>query len=115
MTQKKITYTYVFVRKDLPIHAQIIQAGHALHEVGFTQTRPDAACHLVLFEVSSEKELLKIHSDLMRRGIWLELFFEPDYNGGEYTAMASACISEGDLARASFAKYKLYESINIAA
>ena len=108
MTDKRITYTYVFVRKDLPIHAQIIQAGHALHEAGFTQTRPNAACHLVLFEVSSERELLQIHSDLMRKGIWLELFFEPDYNNGEYTAMASSCLDSGDIARASFSKYRLY-------
>lgn len=101
-------YTYVWLRKDLqPVHA-IIQAGHALHEIGLDSRRLAKANHMVLFEVPNEKVLFEVEKELSWLGIRHHLFYEPDYGMG-YTAIASEAFCENDPIRKRFSRWPLYK------
>lgn len=98
-------YIYCFIRKDLPIHQQIIQTAHACFDQGTkeeTQTPPN----LVLFQVKDQKELLKVKDYLNKHKFFYSMFLEPDF-GDEYTSICTEIIkSEED--RAFFENFKLY-------
>lgn len=114
-------YVYVWVRKDIPQPYQIIQAGHALHEMGMDTERPreydesDPTCppmdypvHIVLFGVKNEKELLEASRYLNENAIKHHTFYEPDFETG-FTAIATELVSNTDEERrALFSKYRMY-------
>ena len=100
-------YMYVFIRQDLPIEQQIVQASHASHEAGREFKYPaDQISNLILLNVKSEEHLKEIANDLDELRIQYKMFFEPDYNRG-YTSIATAPISSLDHRR-YFHTHKLY-------
>ena len=80
-------YTYIFIRKDLSVEQQIVQASHAALEAGFRFTQPEKTSHIVLIGIDGQEELEKISSYLIDENILHEMFFEPDYDG--YTSIAT--------------------------
>ena len=56
-------YTYCFIRKDLPLHAQIIQTAHACLQ----SPTPKTINSIVLFEVKNEEHLIKTNEYLTYR------------------------------------------------
>jgi hypothetical protein len=98
---KPMQYTYCFVRKDIPIAAQIVQTAHACLQ----KEMPKDINSIVLFEVKNEDHLIKVHEYLMDRGIDSYMFFEPDYDMG-YTAIATEPISEEN--RDIFKRFKMW-------
>lgn len=81
---KLMEYTYCFIRKDIPIHAQIIQTAHACLQ----SDKPKTVNSIVLFEVKNEDHLIKVNEYLKGRGLKTYMFFEPDDDMG-YTAIAT--------------------------
>lgn len=102
-------YTYCFVRKDIPVAYQIVQACHACLERGLTleqDKKPKETSFLILFEVKDEKALLKVAQYLDENSVSYEKFFEPDYDTG-YTALATEPVyGEG---RNLFKRFKLWK------
>jgi hypothetical protein len=77
-------YTYCFIRKDIPIHAQIIQTAHACLQ----SEAPKDINSIVLFEAKNEEHLIKTNEYLKSRGVKTYMFFEPDDDMG-YTSLAT--------------------------
>lgn len=80
-------YTYVFVREDLSLAQQIVQASHATLEAGFLFQKPEDISSIVLFPISNEKALFDIQKHLRSNGIEHVAFYEPDIE--QYTAIAT--------------------------
>lgn len=70
-------YIYVFLRKDLPLADQIVQAAHATHQSGDKFGSPDN-CHLVLFGVKNKAELNYAKHVCEEAQIEHIVFYEPD-------------------------------------
>jgi hypothetical protein len=79
-------YTYLFIRKDLPMVQQIIQTAHAIHQMG-TKQGDKTIPHATLIGVDDKHELLELAAYLKDQKIKYEMFFEPDID--EYTAIAT--------------------------
>lgn len=86
-TNNQIPYTYCFIRKDLPVAQQIIQASHATQEITKKIQHPDQTCHFILLEAKNKTHLFDIMLKLKERGIEHEMFYEPDVQ--ENTAIAT--------------------------
>lgn len=99
------THFFIFVRKDLPIEQQIVQAAHAAYEVG-KQDRSENIRSLVLSRVNSEDELLHQAEYLNYLGIKFVTFREPDI-GNQATAIATAPLTEQQ--RKKLRRCKLWE------
>lgn len=98
---KVMEYTYCFIRKDIPIHAQIIQTAHACLQ----SEAPKEVNSIVLFEVKNEDHLIKVNEYLKNRGIKTYMFFEPDFDMG-YTSIATEPLSGED--REACKKFKMW-------
>ena len=102
-------YTYVFIRLDIPLAAQIVQACHACLERGYSlpdNDKPHLTSFLVLFGVSDGSELEKIADYLDTNEVSYEQFFEPDYDMG-YTSICTAPMYNEQ--RKLFKKFKLWK------
>jgi hypothetical protein len=88
---KVMEYTYCFIRKDIPLHAQIIQTAHACLQ----SDKPKSINSIVLFEVKNEEHLVKTNEYLKSHGLKTYMFYEPDYDMG-YTSIATEPLSGED-------------------
>ena len=100
---KNIVYT--FVREDLPIEQQIVQAAHSALEAGRDLGKPKSTSHLILIGVKSENSLNKISEELVQLNIKHHKFFEPDNDRG-YTSLTTEPLSDR---HPYFFKYSLYK------
>ena len=107
MSQVQKNYNFVFVRKDLPLCQQIVQASHASYETGtkFQKTYPSKN-YLILCEVPDEASLLFALDRLNHKGIQAHLFREPDRNN-EATAFCTEPVKQPQ--RKLFSKFKLWK------
>lgn len=105
MSQRRPT-VYVFVRTDLPIPAQAVQACHACHESGREFGAPQGT-HLILLGVCNSTELCRIMGMCKAHGIRYVDFVEPDWEWG-LTAIATEPIS-GSMGRKLFSEYELWQ------
>lgn len=113
--QSPKTYCYAFIRSDLPLEQQIVQAAHATLEAGLKAGQsgniPKETSSLILLSIPSEEKLLTAHEKISQAGIDCALFFEPDddlgYKPG-YTAFATQPITSEH--RHLFKRYKLFKS-----
>jgi len=77
-------FIYMFIRKDLSLPQQIIQAAHAVDALERKSADTNYMC---LFGVDSESELIEAAKYLYDCGIQHEMFFEPDIQS--HTAIAT--------------------------
>ena len=98
-------YTYLFIRKDLSIPQQIVQASHAAHNAGF---RFGDHSHMVCFEIDGEDKLLTAAMHLETNGIAFHMFHEPDI--GEHTAICTMPLCGQQ--RRPLKRFKLYQQPN---
>lgn len=75
-------YCYTFIRKDLPINHQIVQACHSALEAGSEFKEPGNIPHLILLELKDQEHLIKTQEMLKNFGIRHHMFFEPDNDIG---------------------------------
>jgi hypothetical protein len=99
---------YVFVRTDLPIEQQIVQAGHAALEAGheFDKVSDDVSS-LIILRIKSKAKLENAIASIRSKGIRMVEFHEPDWDYG-LTAAASEPIFEDS--REAFKRYNLWKS-----
>ncbi len=100
------TYNYVFVRTDLPLPQQLVQAGHAALEAGasFGRKSKDPAS-LIILQVKNKIKLQEALDKIQAEGIKIEAFYEPDWDYG-LTAFATEPLTEDQ--RGIFRKYRLW-------
>ena len=84
----KPNYVYTFIRTDLPIEQQLVQAAHSALEAGRDLGKPKSNSHLILIGVKNQDSLNKISDELTHLNIRYHKFYEPDYNRG-YTSLTT--------------------------
>ena len=70
----------MFVRRDLPLAQQAIQACHACIEMARALPPNEPHPHLVLLGIKSEVQLSSIPARLENAGIQFQCFFDSDWN-----------------------------------
>ena len=85
-------YAYTFIRKDLPIQHQLVQACHSALEAGSEFKKPNQIPNLVLIQANDERHLNCIGNFLDSHSIRYHKFFEPDNNMG-YSAITTEPLS----------------------
>jgi len=98
-------YTYVIVRKDIPLLHQVVQAGHAAHEAGKRFGTTDKINNLIYLQVNDKQELIHAMEHLEMNNVSVNAYFEPDYRFG-LTAIATQYIS--DTSRKFLKKFSLW-------
>lgn len=96
----------MFIRQDLPLHAQLVQACHASLELGFRKSPLDKTSFLILLTVKNQEELQKTKEYLDMNEVDSYMFFEPDFDMG-FTALCTEAIF-GEK-RKLFKKFKLWK------
>lgn len=86
-------YTYIFIRKDLTLPQQIVQASHAALQGGHVFGSASSTSFIVLIGMKTEADLLKTSMYLEKKNIEYEIFHEPDNDIG-YTAIATKPLFE---------------------
>lgn len=110
-------YCYVFVRKDIPIWAQIVQVGHACIGAGemFHGGFPRENVTLILLAVEDRNELDYAHRTAGCNGIRSFMFFETNQEslGGkicpDFTAMCTEPL-DGEDWKDTFEDFDLWEA-----
>jgi len=97
----------LFVRKDLPLPQQLVQAAHAAFEMGTQSDRHDNPNFLVVFQVSDEMSLMKAAWRLQQGGISFTLFEEPDRDN-EATSLCTEKLP--DECKPFFKRYQLWRN-----
>lgn len=77
-------YTYLFVRDDMPVEHQIVQAAHAAHQAGETL---GTHSHIVLLSAKDEQFLLRQADRLSDQCIKYTMFYDSDH--GSHTALCT--------------------------
>ena len=106
-TMSEKNYVYTWIRTDLPIEQQIVQAAHSALEAGRDFGKPARDSHLILLSAKSQAELIKISQRLTTHGIRHHMFHEPDYDRG-YTSITTEPLTS-DEDRAIFRRYSMYQ------
>ena len=70
----------MFVRRDLPLAQQAVQACHACIEMARNLSPNETHPHLVLIGVKSEDQLSTLPARLEREGIQFHCFFDSDWD-----------------------------------
>jgi hypothetical protein len=73
---------YTFIRKDLPLNHQMVQACHSALEAGSEFKEPGNIPFLILLESKDKDHLYDIKGKLDEWGIKHHMFFEPDNDMG---------------------------------
>lgn len=74
---------YIFVRTDLSLEQQMVQAAHAAAEAGREHYRPEhGVASLIVLAVPSQDALYRAADQLEDWALEHELFFEPDWQMG---------------------------------
>lgn len=75
---------YVFVRTDISLEQQMVQASHAAAEAARRFYRPEhGIASLIVLSASSPARLRKAQAQLQALGIEHDTFFEPSWDMGE--------------------------------
>lgn len=89
-------YLYIFTRQDIFKEYQLVQSSHVAYKLGSIlgqEADPDNT-YFTCVGVRNAEALAAVQKILQTFKIKYELFFEPDLNGGEMTAIAVHPIDE---------------------
>ncbi len=89
----------------MPLANQLVQIGHACLEAGHQFSWPAQSCHMVLFAVASEEQLIRAVEYIEQQGIRVHVFYESDFPQG-YTAACTEPVSNER--RHLFRKFRLW-------
>ena len=98
---------YTFIRTDLPIEQQIVQAAHSALEAGRDLGKPDSESNLILLGIRDQDSLLQVAERLKFNDIKYSLFYEPDDDCG-YTSLTTEPLFDRSKRRV-LSKYSLYK------
>jgi hypothetical protein len=100
-------YTYIFIRKDLSMAQQLVQASHAALEAGHEFEKPHKTSSIILIGADDKDDLYKIGERLAKHGIRHHTFHEPDFDMG-HSAIATEPLYTKEQ-RSVMRKYQLYK------
>lgn len=100
-------YVYTFIRKDLPINHQIVQACHSALEAGSDFKESGEIPNLVLIELKDVNHLYETEKLLTDKGIRFHNFFEPD-NGIGHSSITTEPIDREK--RKALSNYRLWRA-----
>jgi hypothetical protein len=86
-------YAYTFIRRDLPIQHQLVQACHSALEAGSEFKEPNQIPNLILCNAEDEPHLNHIGNFLDSHEIRYHKFFEPDNEMG-YSAITTEPLTD---------------------
>lgn len=93
-------YVYTFTRQDISREQQLVQTAHVTMKLGYylwkgsdADANPDNT-YFTCIGVRNLEALEAVEKILQKFGFDHEKFFEPDLNGGEYTALAVHPVDE---------------------
>ena len=89
-------YLYIFTRQDIFKEYQLVQSSHVAYKLGSVLGKdadPDNT-YFTCIGVRNLEALEAVEKILTQFGFKYEKFFEPDLNGGEYTALAVHPVDE---------------------
>lgn len=91
-------YVYTFTRQDIFKEYQLVQTAHATMKLGakMSTTEDPDNTYFTCVGVRNLEALDAVEKILTTFGFTYEKFFEPDLNGGEYTAIAVYPVDEED-------------------
>ena len=95
-------YCYTFIRKDLPLNHQIVQACHSALEAGSEFKEPGRIPNLILLELKNSEHLEEATRLLDKHGIKYHKFFEPDNNIGHSSITTEPLCDERRKALSNF-------------
>jgi len=105
----------VFIRTDIPLAQQIVQATHSTLHAGLIAGQSGHSYaetpSIVLLQIPNEARLLQAYERITSAGIKCALFFEPDCDLGlepSHTAFATIPVAEEH--RAEFRQFKLWRT-----
>jgi hypothetical protein len=101
-----VSYIYCFVRTDIPLADQIVQAGHACLESGFAFEKKDLS-NLVMLALKDDYHLCETKKYLIEHEIPHVEFWEPDENLG-LSAICTQPLQDTD--RKLFKKFHLWKT-----
>lgn len=110
MAETPAETVYVFVRTDLPLADQIVQAGHACLEAGSAFPLP-ACCRLIVLAAANREALCARLEFCRERGIRFRAFFEPDPVDGDIEPMGLAALCTEPVSHAQrrhFRRFRLW-------
>lgn len=100
------TYSYIFLRTDIPLAQQLVQASHAALEAGLKDKHTySQTSSIIIFQIPDEETLKKELQYIQSLGIECASFYEP-YEDMGITAFATLPITEDK--RHYFKKYTLW-------
>lgn len=105
LAQIEPTHFYVFVRSDISLQQQAVQAVHAAYQLGNEYSRPDFIPSLVLLSVSNLDELLNARQICKDNGFKHHLFYENDIDA--FTSLAVEPLSVEN--KKVFSTYRLWK------
>lgn len=100
-------WVYLFVRQDIRLEQQLVQASHAALTLGST-TPIQGIPNLILIGVPSQMDLLTLEWRLSSHGIRFITFEEPDFNLG-LTAIATEPLDAKR--KKALAEYRLWRPL----
>ena len=102
------TWVYVFVRRDIPLQQQLVQASHAALEAGikFGNKHQIDPSSIVLIGVKSEEQLKNANEYVKSKNIDTVMFYEPDFDMG-YSAFATVPVTTE--MKHNFRKFQLWK------
>lgn len=83
-----MSYAYTFIRRDLPLQDQLVQACHSSMEAGSAFKEPGHIPNLILLDAKDSNHLEEISSFLDSNFIRYYKFYEPDDQMG-YTSITT--------------------------
>ena len=100
------TYSYVFLRTDITLAQQLVQASHAALEAGLKDKHTyQQTSSIIIFQIPDEQNLKKELEYIQSLGIKCASFYEPYDNMG-ITAFATLPVTEDS--RHFFKQYTLW-------
>ena len=104
-------HSYLMVRQDMPLEAQMAQCAHAAQEAAFCLGADGARhpIHVVVLSCPGEAELLAAAERLRAKGFSPGLFYEPDWPRG-HSALWLAPQPRGAKLKAAMARYPLWRA-----
>ena len=81
-------YAYTFIRRDIPIQHQLVQACHSALEAGSEFKEPGKIPNLILLDAKDQNFLLQTSKFLEEHNIKHHMFWEPDNDMG-YTSITT--------------------------
>jgi hypothetical protein len=107
---QKPLHSYLLIRADMPLEAQMAQCAHAAQEAAFMLgPKPDIPIHVIILSCPDEAALLAAGERLAKKGIETHIFYEPDWPQG-HTALYAKPQQRSSALRAAMGAYPLWRA-----